>query len=602
MCIEMIEELDTTLQVAPIFVPADGDCMAWSLRCLFAGAYLNQNYKSKASAKSVLYVRNIICQMWHEKADDEFWQQVFAFCYQDHMLEQEPEPCEQEPEVNKKVKRAARAARAAPIPVAAREPADPLLKAPTSVHERFMDPPVPDVEEMVSASLLNGHKPKMVSMDEVGDEEEEDPRKRKMRRHTRLLKKKPMDIQKLKQQQLIKFLASKHLTNGDFMRLHKRSAIFRKAGACPEGNFQHFRAHLLAGTLPGCETCQGWMTENDVTLEKIQTMLREVEAGAPLAIQDQPEQQEASEKHSSCKPRESRADIRKACLEYLEKVPHIEVVDGHALRYRCTICVNKKCPEGKINKLGEKPTLNTVQTFVQDHLKSQTHVKALAMLASVAPPVDQAEQHEDCEGEPCEGYWVSNDQSTGTLHFYNAEFLVWMAHTRLDTKASHTYHQNHTDGTWRVQHKSCTGFRPRGVLCCNLCEKLGEPKNVQRLVVSFTRNFTAAHLLCRKLYSTPEDVNAWIKEIDRSAFGRFNCKIWDGLQKLSLIQLQAFVAASYQTFPEHLMTNTLRYFKSTVVDPCLRVNVTNIDASLAPVVAQFVSALANRRLNDALLR
>ena len=626
----MIQELDTTLGVAPIFVPADGNCMAWSLRCLFLGAYLNQNYKSKASLNSVLYIRNIIHQMWREKSADPLWHRVFSFCYQEYMLEQRPEPREQrpepreqgpepgkqgpapgehEPKSNKKVKRAARAA---PVPVAARKPADPTLKAPDSVHERFMEPPVPDLEEMVSDSLLKGHKSKVsdakqkvVSMEEVGDVEEED-RTRRMKPHTRLMKKKPVDIAERRQQHLIKFLASKSLTNGDFMRLHRRSAFFRKAGACPEGNFKTFREHLLAGKLPSCETCQGWMADRGVTLEKIQEMLKEVEAETPLEVaevQQEPELKPEELVPRNKESRQSRAEIRRACVDYLNSVPHIEAVDGQVLKYRCTLCVSKKNPQGKINKIGEKPTLNTVHTFVDEHLRAQSHVKALSNLKPpVDPPGDDADAGEACEGEPCLGYLVSNAKSTGTLHFYNDEFAIWMAHTKLDPKASHTYHQNATDGTWCVKHKSCTGVRPSDGLCCKVCERLGEPKQVQRLVVSFTRNFTAAHLLSRKLYSTPEELADFVKEIEASAFGRFNCQIWKGLQELTLIQLQAFVASSYQFFPEHLMTTNLKYFKSTVVDPCLRVNVTNIDQALAPVAAQFVSALANRRLNDAVLR
>ena len=296
MCIEMIEELDTTLQVAAIFVPADGDCMAWALRCLFCGAFVNQNYKSKASVKSCLHVRNIVSQMWHEKAADELWKKAFRFCYQDYMLDEEPEPGEHvsEPKSkpkNKRNARAARAARAAAVPVAARDPVDATLKAPSTVHERFMDPPVPDLEEVVSKSLLKNPKSKSkVMLEEEAGEEPEDLTVRKNKPHTRMMKRKPLDIMKLKERRLIKFLASKQLTNGDFMRLHKRSCILKKAGVCPEGSFQHFRAQLLAGTLPGCEVCQGWMTENGVLLENIQEMLREVEAQTPGKVQ--PEEEE----------------------------------------------------------------------------------------------------------------------------------------------------------------------------------------------------------------------------------------------------------------------------------------------------------------------
>ena len=92
------------------------------------------------------------------------------------------------------------------------------------------------------------------------------------------------------------------------------------------------------------------------------------------------------------------------------------------------------------------------------------------------------------------------------------------------------------------------------------------------------------------------------EEIDASAFGTFNAWQWKTMREQTLWELQSFVAQTYQSFPPHLMTSQLSIFISSVVTPCLRVNVSQVDEGLAPIAAAFVRALENRRLNEAWLR
>ena len=147
--------------------------------------------------------------------------------------------------------------------------------------------------------------------------------------------------------------------------------------------------------------------------------------------------------------------------------------------------------------------------------------------------------------------------------------------------------------------KDCSGVCPQGATCCALCAKLVEPKGVQRYLVMFTRNYVSANLLCRKLFGTPEEVQTFTEEVKDSAFGTFNSKCLQSLLSLNLVQLQAHAASSFQTIPEHFLTDNMKAFIGSVVTPCLRVNVTSIEPTMAPIAAQFVQALANRRLSDA---
>ena len=82
-------------------------------------------------------------------------------------------------------------------------------------------------------------------------------------------------------------------------------------------------------------------------------------------------------------------------------------------------------------------------------------------------------------------------------------------------------------------------------------------------------------------------------------FGQCNHVIWEQQKELALFQLQEYVSQSFASTPDHLLTPNMSTFMSMVVAPCLRINVSSIDSSLASVSAQFVQALANRRLTEA---
>ena len=74
--------------------------------------------------------------------------------------------------------------------------------------------------------------------------------------------------------------------------------------------------------------------------------------------------------------------------------------------------------------------------------------------------------------------------------------------------------------------------------------------------------------------------------------------MWDKMKRQTLFELQSFVQSTYQAFPAHLLNKHMSLYLGSVVQPCLRVNVSQVNESLAPVAAQFVQALANRKLND----
>lgn len=460
----MIRELDESLQAAVLLVPADGNCLAWSMRSLYLSQWDIRDFKKKNVLKSATHMRSILRDMWLEKTTDDRWIQIFAFCYQD-LIQPLPEPEAKAPKRRADADAGAqsklrRAAAAVPVPITAGEAVDPVFKCPASgkIHE-FLEPQMPDVEAVVSDSLLKVYSKatriqKLPGADfDPKDWEPADETKRRQKRHSRMVQKKPADMAKMRDQAVGKFLASRQLGYGDFLRIHRREAVFRKSGKCPDG-FAKLREGLIAGRMPKCEVCSKWMCDANVTLEMVQQVLTDLAEAPPRAEAADAQKQESEGK-------QSRAEIRAACVEFINGIPHLEAVDGAVLQYRCNICQSKRMRDGKLNRLGDKPTLHGVKSFMTEHLNSQGHVRALARLTNVPLPEVATEPAADLPevAAPgfaelaCDGYSVSNPASSGTLHWYSHEFGLWATHTKLDAKASHTYHQHPNHGGWVVKHK-----------------------------------------------------------------------------------------------------------------------------------------------------
>ena len=306
---------------------------------------------------------------------------------------------------------------------------------------------------------------------------------------------------------------------------------------------------------------------------------------------DQPKAEDEQEKK-----KKSKAEHWKECVEYINSIPHLRAVEAKDLKYHCTICTNTNKPKGKINSLGENPTLGIVAHFIKEHLETGQH------MSNVQRIVDE-QNHEDFGQVACPGYNVSDPSSPGKLCHYRAEFLMWINHAPMEAKACHQYTLSRTDGDMFIRHKECSKSMPAedGRLCCDLCAALGEPRAVQRQVVHFLRQFYSAHLLSRKLFTTPEETAEFIKSVDNSVFGIQHEYMWQKQKELPLPALQNYVRDSYQSYPDHLCTEPMKLFIGSVARPCLKVNVTSIDEGMARVSASFVNALANRELNDAWL-
>ena len=416
-------------------------------------------------------------------------------------------------------KRVERAKSAAPLPIAARQPASADLKGPKSSRvQAILEPVVPDVEEAFSQCLLKGKEPFNMPSEAAEDENLDDDQqdnallKTKRTRHSREVRSRPQCPVALRKKRLKLFLSKKGMTYGMFKREHNRHAVLRKAGYCSDGGYKAMQDKMRLGTSPKCPVCADWWAKKDVTIESVSDFLDEENMEC---IQDQ---HGAQDDQDGVKIKKSKQQHWQECVEYINKVPHLKAIEGRTLMYHCSLCTNKWKPEGKTNSIGANPTLKNTMYFINEHLITGQHQNELQRIAEEAGMVPIADEVE------CPGYNVSNPKSPGRLHLYQKEFLLWANHSPMDQRASHTYWFNKTLGAYFVRNKECTKKMPDrpGVVCCKLCAKAGEPASVPRLVVTFLRQFYAAHLLVRRLFQSAEDVAEFEAEVDRSAFGIYH--------------------------------------------------------------------------------
>lgn len=629
----MMERLDNDLKVAPIYVPADGNCMAWSLNMLFLQKHGGVDFRTKTSRKFMTTTRKIVKEMWVENLNKQTWQRRFMHCFQDFVGQQVLTPQKKKRTQNlavdlrtpekpsqSKPTTVSRAASAIPAPLSVREPISPKLKAPgTRKTSALLEPAVPDLEENLSLSLmkaqpsgkhLSGRRAKVTvpqdaaedAVDDNFDDEDVGSEcdvvldhkfaRKAVRGHIRACKKRSLTEVEQKEAKVRSFLKMKGLKYGMWIIAHRRCAKLRKLGVCNVGGFREFQNKLKQGESPeACEACVEWMSMHKFTVQDVQDYLSQPHENHPSEKGSDSEKLEEPVKKKAKSKRSLEAEYEQ-CVEYINSVPHLSAVLGPILKYRCDLCVTKKQKAGRVNVLGARPKLESVEHFISEHINNFTHQSHLYRLRQ------EAEAQASTTTE-CPGYCVSDETFPGILKRYAYEFGLWASHSKLEGRASHSYTQNCNTGTWTVRHHKCTQTKPDdGSKCCRLCAYLGGPKGCQKVVVLFCRAFFSAQLLCKRMFSSEEEVQEFLEQIARTAFGVNNAQSWNKLTELSLPELQQFVRLSLGTVPKHLQTDNMETFMHTVVNPSLKVRVTCIDPSLASLSAHFVQALANRRLSE----
>ena len=628
-------------------VASDGNCMVWSLKALTLQETSLPKFDSDTQLEEMMRFRWILQNMWSSVKKDPYWQALFKQIYPEH-LHKPPPPstpprdsqkkhpksklspqATEKPESLKRKVEVLRAGDARPVqkPVAAVSEVPKLKSQEQAQAEKLLEPKAPDLEETYLSSLMvvsdqgKPDKPGKFSLDDLDEDDSEDGRQSKIRRrqHTRACRSKDTTSEDRKHKFVKSFLAERGMRYGSFMSFHKQFWGCKNTGACDSGGYVAFQRCLLSGELPKCTICQEWAKANGITNDQLR-MLGEAEC--PLstpALQDQNDSTEVAdgEKNQGSteaaddeKKGETDADEPKAeamydtCVRYVRSfAPMIELIDegDGRLKFRCTVCKTKRYPDGKINKLG-RPKINHVRHFLQQHMDSDSHI-ANAKKA-------QQEQHGNVSDGPnpdhdweeeCEGYCVSNPESPGTLKLFAEEFGIWCTHAKMEGKAKHTYWYDVNTNSWHVRHQDCPRTFPNTgkskVKLCKLCEDLGGPKSIQRLVARFLGKYYSAMLLNKRLFGEPEEVDDLLEMINSRAFGIRYKGTWEQMVKLPLLQMQIAVRKGWTAIPDGQLNANLTTFINMVVNPALKVNVASVNSNLVSLSARFASALQNKRLN-----
>lgn len=638
-----VRELNSSMLV----VPGDGNCLLWSLRALLMGPKLGSLFCGKHILESLQKMREVLKKMWLDVSKDPYWQGLFmahldglyAFpqtpekkpAAKDHDnaapehtgdgLETPPRP--QAPRKQRKPFRERQVDEAKPVPLAVPPPVAANFKGPSAGKALGLEPEVPDFEAMYDASLRK-YEPgsleaEMMGEDEDGHKTQTAPvAKRHKREHRRSCKRrKPTETQQ-KQKKMKALLARAGASYGVWMSRHREAAIRKKTTVCKDGGYAVLQNKLLTGVEPSCPICLNFLTERNLTLSHVQEVLscQEEEPVAEQLVEEDPAggEQDDQEQHQDEVQQETQREMahqrsqREAIERYFESMrPTVSLmrIDEENLKvfFRCHICVSRKNPDGKVN-CGGRPTLNSVKHFVQKHFESMSHMAMETRRNGQAQQPDPGAQPAANPGtslvqdDKCHGYRLCDD-SGGTLQHYRVEFGIWASHAQLEGRTQHRYSLDASTGVWKIYHGECTGKVETGSgnSICQLCEFVGGPRGVVRLVVKFVAKYFLAILLSKRLFQSCDDIKEFLKEVEGSVFGINNFKFWRSLRDMNLLTMQNFVKDSFVHMNAAQTSPNLKRFISEVVRPSAKVNVASIEDGMASLTAHFVTALSSQRLN-----
>ena len=617
-------------------VPADGDCLAWSLRSLFLGISLTNGFTGRVAASEAKLVRQMISSAWQMCRCSAGWQKLFNCFCRDKVQEPVKTPkradkknknkdkadaedrLETPPRVNHKQPQPLRAPGAEPVPVAKKaRPASGSLQHPAPKKAKALkslEPEIPDIEELHHEVMMNPDpEPAEEETADLNDADPaevdesmlgHDPEVRRRVAHSRP-QKKEKSIRQVHERFLSRWLAKNGLTYVEWLNVHRLAAPLKKAGACQHGGFKVFKSKLLDMTLPSCPHCVSVLTQKSITMDGVEEVLKgenqddDDDGGGDGDGPDGPEDPPGAPPPQSAETKPDGNEAEDAgtdnewsrSVKYLNSLrPDIQpITDGPTLRYRCTLCITKGNPYGKINTL-QRSRYNFVVHFMKQHLECDTHVKRVQ--ERDAKQKKATEFAESGEESKCPGFCIL-DHRDSNLFFYLAEYKIWRSHNDFSAQwVQHTY--SDTNDKPMIRHRECLkNFVPEsdGQLCCRACLSLTDPRSVQKLVVRFAGKFYSARLLQKRLFSSQSELAEFMQEMKNTAFASKNRRYWAKFVQMNNAELQASVRKSFRQGSGEEEKPMMQHFRAAVVQPGLDIHVGATKSNLAALSNQFVEAL-----------
>ena len=286
--------------IALLEVPADGNCLAWSLYALHGGIKA-EDFETQKAKKKVQIIRSMVGSAWEIRKHEPLWQMLFQTFCADLVRQHDEEDVPETPKKKGKSKdldksmpssvldeklspprpanpskpskkRVERAEGAKPVPLTA--PAVPLnseLEQPGTKRTRLQEPEVPDLEEAFHEVMSTEQKdPNTTNIEDVdGEMLDQDPGRRLKAAYQRVSKKQKTS-EEVRWKQVETALASLGLTYSKFLTCHREAVYVKKAVSCTGGWWKTFKLNLSKGTLPSnCSICMQMLEKNGITLEKV---------------------------------------------------------------------------------------------------------------------------------------------------------------------------------------------------------------------------------------------------------------------------------------------------------------------------------------------
>eukprot|EP00435_Cladocopium_sp_Y103_P019204 s3146_g4.t1 len=639
-------------------VPADGDCMAWSLRTLYLGIQNVGGFGTKDAQKEVLLIRSMMASAWEMVRGEALWQDLFdAFCA-DRLRQNEPVPqtpkkkrqrdipegdnenLETPPrpdgpdasgrhkgnpgnvgcggksliEETGKPEGPKRAEGAQPVPLAANalNTSQQLMQPQPKCARKLQEPEVPDLEEAFHQIMMKppeeGGVPGLsdANVEDIDEDMLKDyVRNRKRKAHERCGRTKAPTQRELNHRRMNSWLAQKGLTYQVFSTFHRQKAAFSRAAACETGGWKTFKEILLGETKKEikCDLCK-------LIIQRWKVPAGEIEIQAALDAEAAKEAEKEKQKQKSKEDADDHAG------DAGNQDPDEQEDDQGLTEYqKCVKVVQSYAP---IIELIETPAGGLMYrcrvciTRTQPQGKTNklpvikvNSVKALLVQHVDAPShktnADKLESAADngaAASQKCPGYCV-NHHPDHRLFLYLPELKLWLSYNNLDSDLTqHDYWHVYAGDLLWIRHKDCHGHflvdKEGKRKCCQACESLTDRKSVQKTLVRFLMKFYAAVLLQKRLFCNESEVKSFLEQVEEGTFASNNGDTWKKIQTLRNMNLQAYVRKAWNHITDDQKTPNIKIFLATVVDPCLKVHV---NTELAAVNAKIAEAAVSGRLD-----
>ena len=267
---------------------------------------------------------------------------------------------------------------------------------------------------------------------------------------------------------------------------------------------------LLSGTEMKCKACDCLLEECNFSCDDLESFVIEFASTGIAPVlqtetatleQESVAQDQGRDQKSSVQNKEGEED--EDPFSYARKfAPTIELLEpgsfGKAFPYRCHACKNKTWPEGKVGNLNV-PKASSVKFFLDQHLESAGHVKAMKRLS------ENGEECDDSKLVPCPAVCIGHP-SAGVLYESREEFATWASMSNLSVYAKHSYWRE-TSGefgdTWYIRSSSCrTHCKPKfaGRDMCDQCQALTVQHSIFGNVYRLTLKYYTSRLLSARLF------------------------------------------------------------------------------------------------------